>query len=263
MTFDGATAGPGMNEGSTFVSESGNCQIRTVRCAGEEGSTFDISVGSQFPHIERECGSLGASGIHQHANGCVIVETRDNPIESRKRSTDDRTSKAVRRSELEQLDVQRRQCNGASDGKCYRYTELTFVTNVRGDEVRVCDNVLPDKARCDQTRSTTISQSFSIGVDVGAGIKDIVEVTGSFSMETGTANTESLNTAITVDCPGGEGYVVWYPFFEVSRGDCYSGDDNACDEDICVGTERSECEMWRPIMSGLGKLSGEYDVQCI
>ncbi len=107
----------------------------------------------------------------------------------------------------------------------------------------------------------TTTESFSFGVDVGAGIKEVVDVSASFTAESGRSSTETVTTAITIDCERG-GYVVWYPLLEVSQGECGAGPRASCDG-ACVADSVGQCEYSKPILAGQGRLSGEYDVQCL
>lgn len=147
---------------------------------------------------------------------------------------------------------------------CYEYTEQVFVDNVRGLQQRVCDNILPDKARCDQEKTVTVTESYTVGFEVGSEIADVISASGSFSSERAEARTETLRTAITIDCDGRSGYVVWYPLMEISRGECLKGTSTACNGVACINDiETSPCELQVPKVAEDGRLSGEYDIQCI
>ncbi|KAG9249751.1 uncharacterized protein F5Z01DRAFT_668282 [Emericellopsis atlantica] len=263
-TFDNAVAGPGFNEGTTWTNDG--CQLRYIRCAGPEGSTFESDVSADYPHIKRQCAEFPAGGIFRWGDGCVVVQTEDNPLapdnsaQATKREVPERESKLERRELVASLD-ERQTCPTVD---CYEYTEQVFIDNVRGLQERVCDNILPDGARCDKTKSVTVTDTYTVEFGVEASvIKDVISASASFSYSESEAVTESLTTAITVNCDGRSGYIVWYPLMQVSRGECRKGTSSACNGVACFSDEVSSCEMRVPIVAQDGKLSGEYDVQCI
>lgn len=263
-TFGTSIAGPGFNEGTTWTNDG--CQIRYVLCNGLEG-TFESENAIPYESIKDQCGEYPAGGVRREGQGCVVVETQDNPLTRRdlevevaKQDMKERVHNFERRVDVSDLEG-RQDCPTVD---CYEYTEQVFLDNIRGIQQRVCDNILPDMARCDQERSVTITESVSVGFEVGNEIAGIISASGSFNSERSEGRTETLRTAITIDCDGGSGYVVWYPLMEVSRGECLRGTSTACDGVACINDiERAPCEMQIPMVSQDGRLSGEYDVQCI
>ncbi|CAI4212380.1 unnamed protein product [Parascedosporium putredinis] len=224
--------GPNMFEGSSY--QSGNCKIRAIRCGGPTDRTFDLGsmAGSLFTILRNECGAFPAGGVNRQGDACLVVETPSNPFPGRKRDLEShasplpradkpvpsRETKLARReatAAARSLDLEARQCQG---GTCYNYQEVTFITGVRGLEVRVCDNILPNGATCTRSWATTTTETFTVGFEVSAGLKDIVAASGSFSASTASSSTETLATAIEVQCDSGSGYIVWYPLLAVSRG---------------------------------------------
>lgn len=274
-TFDGATVGPGFGEGSTFKGDK--CQIRVLRCGGPTDQTFDVKdVSAMYGLVKNECGEYPAGGSYRSGDACVVVDTPGNPLKMKRTPTptpapapapnpkliipSERKAKEIRRS----LVAEAKELDGRCDpppGPCYTYNEGAFITSVQGPQQRVCDNILPNGARCDQTRSVTTSESCSISTDIGGGIKDVVDIGASFTGETSSSSTESITTSITVDCENG-GYVVWYPLMQISKGECGRGPQETCDGG-CITDTVTQCQFRKPITAGEGRLSGEYDVQCI
>jgi hypothetical protein len=273
------TAGPGFLAGTVF--REGNCQVRFVACdpAAAEFKS-DGSIVRQLMNIVKDSCGEGIGGAHRYGQACVVVEDPENNYSKRsvsrverKRVAEIESAEAKREAEPTIVakdaeapygeNLESRQCNPPPN-PCFTYTELTFVQNFRGDAHRVCENVLPDGAACTQTRATTVTQSLDVGVEFGGSIADIVTVGASFTQSSGTSNTETLATTITINCKDGEkkGYVVWYPYFEVSRGRCGKGTGGSC-AGSCYAEEEKTCEMRRPIKSGFGSLTGEYGIVCI
>ncbi|RYP05236.1 hypothetical protein DL764_003943 [Monosporascus ibericus] len=261
QTFDGVTVGPGFMEGPSFKGD--DCQIRILKCGQGTAGEFPVdNVASYFGIAENECGEFSAGAVYRWGDACIYVDTPDNSFgPNSKRSEPEREKKQARRDLVnEAREPEDRQCN-PPPGPCYTYTEQTFITGVRGFAERVCDNILPDGAKCDQTKSVTVTETFSFDGEVTAGLKDVVSVGASFSSSVAEAVTETITTSIQVDCPNG-GYIVYYPLMEVSRGECGVGPQETCNGD-CITDSTEPCEYRKPIESGDGNLSGEYDIQCV
>lgn len=293
------TAGPGYLAGMVFY--NGNCQVRFVSC-DENAAAFDTdgsTISTLAGVVKDSCGD-GVGGATRYGQACVVVEDPQNTFSKKKRSVSriegkreaEVEEKQARRApsgeekleavpmdpaEKRQLEEQKakreaapygenldtRQCNPPPN-PCFTYTELTFITNFRGDAFKVCENVLPDGAACTQTRAQTVTQGLDVGVEFGGNIADIVSVGASFTQTSSTANTETLATQITINCKDGAkaGYVVWYPYFEVTRGRCGKGSTGSC-SGLCYQETEESCSMKRPIRSGFGQLTGEYGIMCI
>ncbi|KAF2182332.1 hypothetical protein K469DRAFT_752144 [Zopfia rhizophila CBS 207.26] len=266
------SAGPGFLAG-TVISQ-GNCQLRFVACDPEaqQFETEASTVRSLMSIVKDTCGVAKAGGAYRQGQACVVVETPTNTFSKRRivkssvergveeRGVEERGVEERKRQE-ESSQEEKRQCNPPPN-PCFTYTELTFIANVRGDPIKVCENVLPDGASCTQTRAHTTTENLEVGVEFEGGIADVVKVGASFTQVSGTSSTETLATQITVKCPGSQGYVVWYPLFEQSTGRCGKGSTGSC-AGACYQETEETCTMKRPIVSGLGQLTGEYDVQCI
>lgn len=272
QTFGGVTVGPEFMEGQTIAGD--DCQFRALKCGTNTAGEFIIEdFSSMYPLVETQCGDFPAGGVYRSGDACIYIDTPNNTFgpDTKKRTAvlepvpvpalEEREKRQARRDLVkESRDLVERQCD-PPDEPCYTYVEQVFLTGIRGHEQRVCDNILPNGGRCDQSRSVTTTESFSFGVDIGSGIKDIVDVSASFSEEVSSSTTETITTAITVDCEDG-GYVVWYPLMEISKGECGSGPQASCDGG-CIADTITECQYQKPITSGEGKLSGEYDIQCL
>ncbi|KAG9250821.1 uncharacterized protein F5Z01DRAFT_665038 [Emericellopsis atlantica] len=138
---------------------------------------------------------------------------------------------------------------------------FSSIRDIRGPRENVCDNVLPNGGSCSKTKSVTVTETYSVGLDVTAGLKDAVDIGASFSAEYSEAVETSLRTTITIDCPdNGSGYIVWYPLMEVSSGQCNKG---TCSGGYCYTDEWEQCTIRRPTQPSQGTLSGEYDYICI
>lgn len=261
--------GPGFLEGPTHKVEG--CQMRYIKCkeSGDYEWTQEEDPGLSLS-IQRGCEELdGGGGVRRMGDLCLVYENPDRPIvtgKPKKRATpkavrahpkDLPVSRSTSATALDKL--QRRQsCSGG--GSCYGYTQTTFAGNVRGIKELVCDSLLNDGDTCAETKSVTITDTYTAGVDVSAGLKEVIDVTASFSKANSEAVQTQLATTIKVDCPGGKGRVVWYPYMEVSRGECTKGD---CSDGVCWTEERFSCETRKPVPEDSGLLKGEYDVECI
>ncbi|KAK7747786.1 hypothetical protein SLS62_008822 [Diatrype stigma] len=275
QTFGGMTVGPGIMEGQTI--KGNNCQFRSLKCGDGTAGEFTLSdFSSMYPLVEHQCGEYPAGGVYRSGDACIYIDTPNNTFggTTKRGAADDaelpvpvptferEATKQARRDLVREAQalLEERQCD-PPDEPCYTYTEQVYLTGVRGHQQRVCDNILPNGARCDQSRAVTTGESFSVGADVSTGIKDVVDVSASFSDEVSTSSTQTITTAITITCPNG-GYVVWYPLMEVSKGECGQGPRASCSGG-CITTTTAQCEYQKPIASGKDKLSGEYDIQCV
>ena len=219
--------------------------------------------------IKRGCEELdGGDGVRRQGDLCLVFENPDRPIvtgkpkkraldAARAHPKDHSVSRSTSAAALDKLE-RRQSCSGSDS--CYGYTQTMFAGNVRGIKQLVCDSVLNDGDTCAETKSVTITDTYTAGVDVSAGLKDVIDVTASFSKANSKAVQTTLATTIKVDCPSGKGRVVWYPYMEVSRGECTKGE---CSDGICWTDERFSCETRKPVPEDSGLLKGEYDVECI
>lgn len=282
-TFGGMTVGPNFMEGQTI--KGNDCQFRALKCGDGTAGEFTLEdFSSMYPLVDRQCGEYPAGGVYRSGDACIYIDTPNNtfggttqraaaaaaaaadlePVPVPAPGKEKEVKRQARRDlvgEAQALGLEERQCD-PPDEACYTYTEQVYLTGVRGHQQRVCDNILPSGARCDQSRSVTTSESFSVSADIGAGIKDVVDVSATFSDEVTESSTETITTSITITCPDGGGYVVWYPLMEVSKGECGRGPRASCGGG-CATDSTAPCEYRKPIQSGKDKLSGEYDIQCV
>ncbi|KAF2020372.1 hypothetical protein BU24DRAFT_463 [Aaosphaeria arxii CBS 175.79] len=293
-------AGPGYLAGK--VVSDGKCQLRHVMCE-QSSATFTTpanKMGDFINLIERTCvigDDLVSGGAHRYGQACIIIEDPNNKYS--KRDGDDtleffttdgtfddqgrpnltpatredvflkepiatNNEKKESRAAVPFGDsLKSRQCNPPSD-PCGTYTELTFIKNFRGSAHKVCNDVLPNGAMCAEANTQTITEETSMATTLQANIAEVITVGGTFTQSSGKQNSETLTTTIVVkDCPSGKGYVVWYPYFEVSRGKCGQGKTGSCDGTCYAEIKDVDCELRRPIQPGHGVLTGEYGVQCI
>lgn len=283
--------GPDMHYGRTFTFD--NCQIRFLQCANfRDGIEFAVDhAPGLFTMVANTCEASNAGGIRRQGDLCIVVDNPSNPFLPETISTEGRT--LDRRSVI--VDVPawpasqdppsddevsghshpRDLLNAGSDSaleherrqegctECESYSELAFHRNLRGERFYVCDNILPDGASCTETHTATITESFEVGFTASAGLFDIITAGASFTTSYSEAVSVSLSTTITVNCPGGSGYIVWYPLIERSTGDCFTGDCAGEFGTLCTNTQRHSCGSSRPIMPGPSRLSGEYDYICV
>lgn len=286
--------GPDLGDGVVLTGE--NCQLRYIQCSGS-GSEFEIEEAGMYANVRETCASLNAGGVWRNGDLCAVVEDPNNPfilrlpdskrdainedgsieedemkVEVREVTAEVKTGRNHARDVVMEGDYinaqsSRRaletrqggdQCSGS--GTCYEYVEVTRAVNIRGNEYRVCNDVLPDGASCANSRAVTITQGYSTELNIGAALRDAINLGASFTSSYSEAITTTLTTTITIDCDGGPGYVVWYPLMERSSGQCYEG---TCNNGWCQDTSVSVCSSDQPYVPADGSLSGEYDVQCI
>ncbi|KAI6777771.1 uncharacterized protein J7T54_002873 [Emericellopsis cladophorae] len=287
--------GPDFGDGVTFTYE--NCEMKYVQCTSS-GYEWVEENPALFAGLKRQCGALDAAGVQRQGDLCLVVQDPKNPLtgdEARKRETtkqgelvtqpawpasqeesdesgdggsDKDNSKRAHPRDMgvardlveESASLERRQeCSGG--GTCYSYDQSGFAVNIRGPREYVCNDVLPNGGSCSKTRSVTVTETYTVGLDVTAGLKDAVDIGASFSSEYSEAVETSLRTTITIDCPdNGSGYIVWYPLMQVSSGQCNKG---TCSGGYCLGDEFDYCTIRRPTQPSEGTLSGEYDYICI
>lgn len=155
--------------------------------------------------------------------------------------------------------TRRAECSG--EGQCYNYVQSNWAVNLRGIQHKVCENILPDGASCTNSRTVTITDTWTMTGDVTAGIKDIVDVTVGFSKSNSEAVATTISTDLKIDCPGGSGYVVWYPMEERSRGYIQEG---TCNSGWCGNLgDRVNLEVRKPILKEDNPITGEYAIECI
>lgn len=154
-----------------------------------------------------------------------------------------------------------RRATCSSDSDCLSYTQSSFYANIRGIEQKVCENVLEDGSRCTKTRSVTIEDSYTGGIDATFGIKEAIDLGASFSTTHSESVTTELSTSLELDCPGGSGYMVYWPFMEISKGTCTV--DAKCNNGQCGVGRLVECGAEKPVSPGQGLLTGEYGSVCI
>src|SRR5687767_6973844 len=70
------------------------------------------------------------------------------------------------------------------------------------------------------TTSVTVTDSYIAGVEISAGPKGAIDIGASCSVSRSEAYTETLTIGFPIDCPD---RVFWYPYMEVSRGECTEG----------------------------------------
>lgn len=283
--------GPDFLDGQTFTYE--NCQVRYIQCSNSGYEwTMDGELG-MFALARNACARLGGGGVQRQGDLCVVVEDPNNPYRPRRRrevetrgefidqpawpasgattsekpepSVEERSHPkdihmAVARDLVKESEALERRQDCEGGGTCYIYSQGGFAANIRGPQTRVCNNILPDGASCGETTSVTVTESYTAGVEVSTGLKDVMDIGASFSTTYSEAIQTSLTTTITIDCPGGSGYIVWYPLMEISFGECGEG---TCNGGFCQNTNRYQCEVQKPMVPSEGTLSGEYDFVCI
>lgn len=286
--------GPDFGDGVTFTYD--NCEMKYIQCTSS-GYEWVEENPALFAGLKRNCGDLGAAGVQRQGDLCLVVQdpaARLTDRTARKRGLDERgeiveqpawpasqndneenddrptANEKVERAHPKDISVardlnegsasleRRQECSGG--GTCYSYDQSGFAVNIRGPRQFVCNDILPNGASCSKTRSVTITESYSVGFDVTAGLKDAVDIGASFSSEYSEAIETSLRTTITVDCPGGSGYIVWYPLMQISSGQCNKG---TCSGGYCFTEEFESCSIQRPTQPSEGTLSGEYAYECI
>jgi len=280
----------GSVSGSLF--QHGNCSIGVFACDDTVAQPFEFmapatTIRAMAGVVGRECGD-GVGGVFKQGQACVVVDTPTNNFEKRNlnnpynegfisavgATTSKRDAKQDPESFSATKQLETYNTTGTSDLEsrqdcpqlsypCFTYTEQTFIAHSRGPAVKVCENVLPDGSSCTKTRSHTVSESVESNFGAELKLFEVLSLKGGFSIVSGTSNTESLATNIVVKCPSGQGYIVWYPLMEESRGECGKGDSGNCGTCYADPESYEKCSMKRPIMKGLGQLTGEYDVQCI
>lgn len=270
--------GPGFLEGQTLTVEG--CQLRYVECGGKDyGWTQEGEMGL-FSILRRTCEPLGAGGVRRQGDMCVIAENPVRPFGPRKRDLSDiappaseakrdaspepEPSRAHPKDMLISRDLiaesnkleRRQSCEGG--GECFGYSQTTFAGNIRGIRIDLCQ--VPTGSSCSESYSRTITSSYTAGFDVTAGLKDIIDLTASFSMTEEESYTTTLRTDIKVECgEGGRGRVVYYPYMEVSSGECTRG---TCSGGFCSIEERTQCTTRKPVPEDSSFLSGEYSYEC-
>ncbi|KAL2213191.1 hypothetical protein CC79DRAFT_1362009 [Sarocladium strictum] len=270
--------GPGMLEGQTLTVEG--CQLRYVECGGKDYGWTETEEGGLFSILRRTCEPLGAGGVRRQGDMCVIAENPIRPFGPRKRDLSDIEAPAAEAKRepapepepirthpkdmlvsrdliAESNNLERRQSCGG-EGECYGYTQTTFAGNIRGTRIDLCQ--VPTGGSCTESYAKTISSSYEVSFGATTGIKDVIDVTAGFSMTEGESYTTTLSTTITVECgEGGRGRVVYYPYMEVSSGECTRG---TCSGGFCSVDERSQCTTRKPVPEDSSFLSGEYSYEC-
>lgn len=288
--------GPDIFQGQVFTYE--NCQVRYFQCTAS-GLEFTVDYAhSLFVLLARECENLGAGGVRRQGDLCMAVEDPNNPftpetealamerrgefldqpawpvnssegsppsapVISERQRPKDVHLRAARNLVEESAALKRRQqytCDGGGE-PCYIYEERGFADNIRGEMTYVCDDILPDGGSCTEGRTVTVTEGFTGGIEASAGLFDVINIGASFSTSYENSVETSLSTTVTVSCPGGSGYIVWYPLMQISSGECIQGTCNNIGD--CQNRETHSCTIERPIMPDEGTLSGEYDFICI
>lgn len=288
------TVGPDFGDGVVFTGEK--CQIRYIQ-GTNSGSEFEIEEAGMYDLVRNACEGSNAGGVQRQADLLCVVEDPSNPfileLPDNKRNVIDKKEVIVDEDNVKETvaevvaevktgrshardiaverdyidaEVSRRALEGrqssecSGSGACYEYVEGSKAVNIRGQEFRVCNDVLPDGASCTNSRSVTVTQGYTAEINVGSDLTNAINVGASFSGSYSEGVTTTLSTTITVDCDGGSGYIVWYPLVERSTGQCIEG---TCRDGWCQDPSTSQCSSDRPYVPSDGSLSGEYDVQCI